>query len=301
MSCDRNGAKVSGLCAVRSGISRAGSRAANTGGGLLERLAQAQDDLMGQVVAPAMDKVAAPATTLQRRMAPVKPWVTGPVLQAGGWALRRRYGHGALLPQAVTALGGGGLGLLKLGLKLVPHGQAIGVALSVADVAGSVAARGVNRLTRTTAAGEVVQRRPRWFIFEGEEKVEFWHSRLTPLFNRSDLMTRQVLSSQGAVLTARGRAWHLGSSQVSTGHGPQTITHLQSLGVLGLQHYYFNRQLTLEEAAGVASGQLAADSVPGYAGQVSRLESLAPAWAHAKHTWIKSRLHWPGQAAGQAV
>ncbi len=294
MSCDRNGARVSGLCAVRSGISRAGSRAANAGGGLLARFEQAQDELLGQVVAPALDGVAAPGRALQRRVAPVKPWI-GSALQASGWALGRRYGREALLPQAVTALSGGGLGLLRLGLKLVPHGQAIKTAVAAADVAGSVAARGVSRITRTAAAGEVVQKRRRWLLFEREENVKFWHSRLTPLLNRSDLMTRQVMSSQGMVLTARGRAWHLGSSQVSTGRGPQTITHLQSMGVLGLQHYYFNRRLTREEAAGVASGQLVAEGVPGYAGQVSRVESLAPAWAHAKHTWLKTRLHWPGQ------
>ncbi|GAB4437468.1 MAG: hypothetical protein Kow0031_19260 [Anaerolineae bacterium] len=282
------------MCAVRSGISRAGSRAANTGGGLLARLEQAPDKLMGQVVAPALDGVATPVTALQRQMAPNMPWARS-VLRVSGEALGRRHGREALLPQAVTALSGGGVALLRLGLKLVPHGQAIEKAVAVTDAAGSVAARGVNRMTRTTAAGEVVQQRRRLLLFGRKEKVKFWRSRLTPLFNRTDLMTRQVISSQGMVLTARGRAWHLGSSQVSTGRGPQTITHLQSMGVLGLQHYYFNRRLTREEAAGVASGQLAADSVPGYAGQVSRVESLAPAWAHAKHTWLKTRLHWPGQ------
>jgi hypothetical protein len=264
----------------------------------LTQVEQAQETLMGQTVAPAINRIAAPMDTLRRRAEPVNPWIS-PLLQAGCWALGRQYGREARLPQAVTALSGGGLGLLNLALKLAPHGRAIKTAVVVADGIGSVAALGVARASRTADAGEVVQERRRLGIFKKEEKIKFWRSGLTPLLNRSDLMTRQAVSSQGVILAARGRAWHLGSSEVSTSHGPQTITHLQSLGVLGLQHYYFNRRLTRTEAAGIASGQVAADSVPGYAGQVSRVESLVPAWAHAKHTFIKTRLHWPNQTGGQ--
>ncbi len=47
---------------------------------------------------------------------------------------------------------------------------------------------------------------------------------------------------------------------------------------------------------GVASGTIKPESIPGFVGQVSKTEALAPTWAQAKSGLIKMRLYWPSKS-----
>jgi hypothetical protein len=90
-----------------------------------------------------------------------------------------------------------------------------------------------------------------------------------------------------------GKTWHRGTLVLKTNQGERTITHLQSLA-LPAAHYYYNRRLSDNEAVGIVSGQKGFEpkALPGYAGQVSEVEALCPAWADLKRGLIQAHLRW---------
>ena len=67
--------------------------------------------------------------------------------------------------------------------------------------------------------------------------------------------------------------------------------HLQSLAVPA-GHYYFNRALRDVEVAGIISGQheYQARHLPGYAGEVTEVESLVPAVSQVKKRLLQLHL-----------
>ena len=121
-------------------------------------------------------------------------------------------------------------------------------------------------------------------------------SNLTPLINKRDVMTvrgKNIASSRGVMFETGGKTWHQGTTVVKMAGGQKrTITHLQSMNVPA-SHYYFDRPVSNENSVGIATGKIRPEGVPGFAGQVSARESLAPSWAAAKQSLIKAHLHWP--------
>jgi hypothetical protein len=106
-----------------------------------------------------------------------------------------------------------------------------------------------------------------------------------------------MLSSDGVMFDMKGSTWHRGTSTVRTSGGEErTITHLQSLALPGT-HYLFDRPIADEQAVQVAAGQLRPETIPGYAGTVSRLEVLTPGWGRAKTALIYQQLHYGGHAS----
>jgi hypothetical protein len=99
---------------------------------------------------------------------------------------------------------------------------------------------------------------------------------------------------------SEGQTWHRGTTTVQTSlaqngdaGGQRTITHLQKLSLPGT-HYYFDRPLSEQEVAGIVTGQkgFEARHLPGFAGQISELEALQPAWAGLKKGLIQAHLFW---------
>jgi hypothetical protein len=89
----------------------------------------------------------------------------------------------------------------------------------------------------------------------------------------------------------QGKTWHLGITQVQTSQGERTIGHLQSLNAPPT-HYYFNRALREAEVAGVIGHQrgFTPKHLPGFAGEVTEVESLNPLLAGLKQRLIQTHL-----------
>lgn len=174
-----------------------------------------------------------------------------------------------------------------LTLGLVRLGQAANV----------MAGTGLGRLSRSDDSE--VERRV-FFPNSSRQPVSLWPSRLTPLFNRADAGASLVKNSDGMMFEVGGKTWHRGTLTHQTGQGERTLTHLQSLS-LPSSHYYFDRPLTDHETVGLVSGQKGFEpkQLPGYAGQVSEVDSLCPAWASFKHSLIQTHLRW-GQVSSKA-
>ena len=174
-------------------------------------------------------------------------------------------------------------GLLKLG-------QAVSV----------FAGTGLSRLSRKEQVGVVGGIEQRFFFLNTTRlPVRVWKSRLTPLLNRADAEASRLLRSDGIMFEVGGKSWHRGTTVVKTAQGERTLTHLQSFS-LPATHYYFDRRLADNEAIGIVSGQKGFEPkyLPGYAGQVSEVESLFPAYAGLKHQLIKAHLRWGKQGRG---
>jgi len=177
--------------------------------------------------------------------------------------------------------------------------QGLAVAGALSTVAGSLTAAATSdktsKRTLELKNGDKVMAR-----------VELQQSAsLSRVLNRLDLvgshrLGQNVVSSEGEVVRAKGALWHYGASVINTPQGERTLAHVQSLS-LPAQHYYFDRRLTAEEVAGVVSGRDKAHRLPGYAGEVHRLESLAPSWSAAKQAMITTRLYHPPTAATWSV
>jgi hypothetical protein len=173
----------------------------------------------------------------------------------------------------------------------------------IAGVSALAASVGALAAAKQGDERELVQTRRTRVFFKRQIKAEFRQSRLTGFLNRRDLpfgFGDRVVASDGDVIGVTGRGtWHRGTTVVKTPGGKErTITHIQSLG-LPATHYYFDRPLSDREAAGIISGQRAyrPHKLPGYAGEVNRMEYLAPTWALAKHAMIKTRLYRPTSPA----
>ncbi len=63
-------------------------------------------------------------------------------------------------------------------------------------------------------------------------------------------------------------------------------------------HYYFDRTLHDKEAVGIISGhkEFEARHLPGYAGEITEVESLVPTLANVKQGLIKTHLCWGGSS-----
>lgn len=174
------------------------------------------------------------------------------------------------------------LGLIKLGTGLA------------GDLAGWA--------SRTEQTNTLEYERRVLLFFKGTQRVPVWKSRLTPLLNRLDLpgssrlSGKDIKSSEGVLFEVRGSTWHRGTTILDTPAGERTITHLQGLS-LPARHYYFDRPLADEEAAGIALGraEYRPQSLPGYVGGIGETEQLVPFWATVKGQLIKNRLYHPPQ------
>jgi hypothetical protein len=181
-----------------------------------------------------------------------------------------------LLPlAAIGALLGGNQARLRL-LNTVGAAQ---VARAVSTGIGT----GVGRLSRNGA----VQTRN---LFNDRVPMQSWPSRLTPALNALDIqgLPLTVQASRGQMFESRGKSWHLGVTTVKTGRGERTLGHLQSLAAPS-SHYYFNRALPETAVAGIIGGQREFEPkhLPGFAGEVTEVESLVPALSQVKKRLIQ--------------
>lgn len=188
-----------------------------------------------------------------------------------------------LLPlAAVGALLGGNQTRLRL-LNTVGAAQ---VARAVSTGLGT----GVGRLSQNGA----VQSRN---FFNGRVQMQSWPSRLTPTLNARDIqgLPLTVQASRGQMFESRGKTWHLGVTTVKTGQGERTLGHLQSLAAPA-SHYYFNRALPETTVAGIIGGQREFEPkhLPGFAGEVTEVESLVPALSQVKKRLIQLHVFWGG-------
>ncbi len=287
MSCNRTGLKIA-LGSARAGISDLGNRTAGvvaTTAARLDRLNEAA----GRTVAPATNlamRFIGPQSPETRRA--VGATAAAVITTAGLFPAGRRG-----LRRGAGLLAAGGKAGLQVGVHLVPHARTAYVAAKAVEKGTSLVGVAAGNLTKTGEAGQVVREKRRFLVGTAKIPVELWSSSLTPLFNRRDILTRQVISSKGVMFESDGQVWHRGTTVVKTSTGRRTITHLQSLNAPAT-HFYFSRPISNEQAVGLASGQLKPEETPGYVAGVSRLESLAPALAQAKHALIRAHLHWPG-------
>ena len=230
-------------------------------------------------------------------------WQVSGVVAAGvaGFVAGRR---GQLVQGLLRA--GGVNGVFKLALRLQPQLKAAYGTLQTVDKISSAVGTGAALLSYNGAAGRTTVKERRLLLFEGTRQVDVWGSRLTGLLNRSDQLSRNVISSRGVMFRVGSTMWHSGTSVVQTSAGARILTHLRSLNLLG-RHYYFDRPLAASNAAGIAAGQLDPATVPGFKGQVSGAESLVPAWAALKHarwrrnTSVTSRTDCRAGKTGGAV
>jgi hypothetical protein len=190
-----------------------------------------------------------------------------------------------------------------IGVNVVAlRNPAVAGAMRLVNAAGGIT-RGIGNTageaSRTDLAGTVVQDKRVALFFKGKEAVNLWKSSLTDRLNRADLIgshrlanSGSVYASDGIMFETRGQTWHRGSSVISTpGGGQRTITHLQSLG-FPARHYYFDRRVGDENAVGIATGRVGAESLPGYVGQIGGMEGLLPGWKQTKRAMITSVLYW---------
>jgi len=190
MSCNRNGLKIA-LGSARAGISAVGNRTAGvvaTTAARLDRLNEAA----GRTVAP--------ATNLAMRF-------IGPQIPKPGepWELRRRGDNdGRAFPGRAT--------------RVAPRGRAVGRRRQ--GRAAGCGLRLIRRFARPMWRPKPLKKGPAWWgvaaghltktgeagqvtgktalpVRDGQIPVALWTSSLTPLLNRRDVLTRQVISSKG--------------------------------------------------------------------------------------------------------
>ncbi len=304
MSCNASSLK-NRLACVGAGIGATAAQSVNTIGAMTGRVAQAADivsNAVGGTVAPVSNRVLAAVdrpTTLTAQTAVV----TAAAL-AGVGAMVRVKPFQRVVGPAEGAMPGvlAGVGVALRSpeeivqnaakLKQVRQGlNKIAAVMAASRMAGTLVAdlsrNGENERTLT-------QTRRTFLTGERQLTVEFSDSRLTGLLNRGDRLVSSgsVVSSEGEMVTMGRQSWHRGTTVVKTPGGERTLTHLRSLA-LPSNSLYFDRQLADDDVAGVVSGQVKAQRLPGYVGEISAAENLAPAWAQAKRALILTRLHWP--------
>jgi len=135
-------------------------------------------------------------------------------------------------------------------------------------------------------------------FFNGRVQMRSWPSRLTPALNARDIqgLPLKVQASRGQMFESRGKTWHLGVTNVKTRRGERTMAHLQSLAAPA-HHYYFERVPHDTEVAGIISGQREFEPkhLPGFAGEVTEVESLVPALSQVKKRLIQMHVFWGGK------
>jgi hypothetical protein len=269
------------------------SRAGQMGLTGLNRLAAAADTVNNQVtrrVAPVSNAVLQTVDRPAVMAAQSIPYVAGAlaVLRLRGYLVT---GQGSSPVAALAVAPRSMAEILKNRRTIGRIKQGVAVAGAVSSMAGSVAIAATaeksdSRTLELKRGDKVVA------------SVAFQKSpRLSQVLNRLDLvgshrLGQNVVRSEGDVVRAGRGAWHRGTSVVKTPGGERTITHVQSLS-LPAQHYYFDRPPSDEQVAGVVSGREKAHQLPGYRGEVHRLESLVPSWGVAKKAMIMTRLYHP--------
>jgi hypothetical protein len=302
MSCNTNSQNVGRLAAAKCGLSAAAGKASYLAGTIAGGLARASDAAnysLGPALAPAsnrvlaaVDRPAVAAARLAPALAMVAVTTRFQVRTATGPNQMPAIGAAVTLRQPQELLQNA-RGVMKT-TKKIKTGMAIGAV--TASTAAGLSLTGKNK--------DLVQQRRSGLFFKSRVKVGFAKSRLTGLLNRLDLagshrLGQNVVSSEGELVTARGKAWHRGAVVFKTPQGERTMTHLQSMS-LPATHYYFDRALTDEETAGIVTGQkgFKPHQIAGYVGEVNAMEGLAPAWAQTKHAMIRTRLYFPTQPQG---
>ncbi len=316
MSCDSNSNKVGKSAGPAAGISALAGKVSHTAGATLARLEQAGDRL-GQATAPisgavldVVDRKGVPAQLSRDTV--TRAAATGVATGLTGWAIENARKDGGAQPPKPGSYAAWEAELFGRSPATLYAGATVLAAwwtAKTARVLSSGVGTSVSRATRGAQVGEVTV--PRWINRVsgkpmGKAQVRFWESGLAGPLNKADLLGghvtgKGVRSSEGAVFEIGEKTWHRGTSVVDTPGGERTITHLQSLS-LPADHYYFNRPLGDEHAAGIAVKTVRPEDVPGYVGQVSSLEALTPGWAMAKRAMITSQLYWGGSGpAGQVA
>ncbi|MCB0153798.1 MAG: hypothetical protein KDF65_03305 [Anaerolineae bacterium] len=294
MSCERRATSVGRLAAMRAGISQLASRSAGVTGSVSGAIDNGMDRL-GQAAAPVTARLVGLAGPDQsQRLARGQQLMRNGLMVVGALGrtkMGRQWGRQALR----TGIRLGGKGAIRVGMGLLKCGPQVATAMAViktTDKLTTALGNAAGELSRTQQVGQVSRERRRLLIFKSKQEVKIWKSRLTPLLNRSDHLTRQVKSSRGLMFTIGGTTWHQGTSVVQTSSGRRTLTHLQSLK-LPATHHYFNRPVSAEQAVKLAEGSLNPTEVSGYVGSLSPTESLAPIWAEPKKQLLKAAIHWP--------
>jgi len=176
--------------------------------------------------------------------------------------------------------------------RFFPLWQKVRLVARASELASGAVGSGLAELSRQKAAGQVVVEKRALVFFKAKTPVTVWRSALTPLLNSRERLGRPTLTRNEGVMFRWGQqSWHRGTISFETPQGERTITHLQTLSTPA-RHYYFDRPLTDTQAVDLAAGARRPERLPGFAGQISRTESLAPAWAGVKHSIILARLHW---------
>ncbi|MFC1975328.1 hypothetical protein ACFLXQ_02895 [Chloroflexota bacterium] len=304
MSCNTNSQNVGRLAAIKCGVSTAAGKASYVAGTIAGGVARASDTVnhtVGASMAPVSNRVLAAVDRPAVAVAKLAP-ALAMVAATTRFQVRASTGSNQMpaLGAAVTfrnpqELVQNARGVMKT-TKKIKSGLAI----------GAVAASTVAGLSLEEKTQELVQERRSGLFFKAKVKVEFSKSRLTGLLNRLDLsgthrLGQNIVSSEGELVSARGKAWHRGTVVFKTPPGERTMTHLQRMS-LPATHYYFDRSLTDEETAGIVSSQpgFKPQQMAGYVGEINAMEGLAPTWAQTKRAMIRTRLYFPPQPQGWA-
>jgi hypothetical protein len=295
MACDRGSNTVSGLAAARAGLSSLSSKAGNVAGVAVDKWAGALD-----TANEALLRRAAPVSNRVLR-AVDRPGVAvakvAPLLAAAAASVRFR-GYLVTQPQqspvvAVAATLRSPTELAQNRKVLNSVRQGVGALGLASAVSSSIVARATknedgDRTLELKQKDKVVAS----VAFQKAEK-------LTRVLNKADVIGSHILgknlvvSDGDVVQPGQGMTtWHRGTSVVKTSRGERTITHLQSLK-WPAHHYYFDRNLSDQEVAGLVSGRAKPQQLPGYAGEVHPTESLTPLWGVTKKALITNRLYWP--------
>jgi hypothetical protein len=299
MSCDRNNSRFINLCAARSGVSRAGNRAA----GVLGATATAAREQVARPVRAAGSGLNAAKTGTQQQV--------GRVSGAALTVLNSIEGPGSVDKLAslavVGAIASDALqarqppvmmvddenGSRPVRPPRVPNWRNRTLNVVSGLVLGRAVAGGAGlSLARLSKPKGVAVRQRNYF--GGRTIVHSWESRLTRFLNAADVPPGlTVLSSAGRMVEHRNKAWHLGSTVVRSSAGERAITHLQSM-TAPAQHYYFNRALSDQETAGIIAGHdaFSPKMLPGYAGGIGEVEALLPGAARFKRGLIRNHLFW---------
>ncbi len=291
---NKTGGLVGGLAmSAQESLTTAGRRAGAVAFAGAEKLARAEDAVtygLGPKVSGLNNRL---LETLDRPTTMAAN--AAPYLLAG--SALGRGGVYAGLKAGTPAVGGivtlRPLGQMARHLTLLSQGRKVAQTLSL------------NRLLVSAAAGASRSRSERVRTYElksGDKTVStvrFWKSpKLTTWLNRGDLSGAHALgqnlsASFGDLVQAEpGGVWHRGTSVFKTPTGRRTLTHLRSLG-LPSRHLYFERKLTDEQVSSLITGRVKPSKLPGYVGEISAMESLAPAWAMTKGAMITNRIYHP--------
>ncbi|MEM7032535.1 MAG: hypothetical protein AAF629_23480 [Chloroflexota bacterium] len=303
MSCQSN-AQKNFRCAVTSGISTMTSQSAYTKaavavalGGATVYVGAKQKNRVKQTVDTVQTKQAEKRHQLADRVSPT----TNKMID--GLQTMDRYGAGKFGKGLIVGVGQA----LRVTRRLEEAGVPMGPLVRIANGLGKLQNTAGNTLgdaSRKDLVATVVQpRRTMMGLLNTQEAVNLWHSRLTPKLNNRDGLGigEKMLSSTGILVKddQTDTTWHRGTTTVRMPDGAKrTLTHMQSLSYPG-QHYYFDRKLTHQETASIATGQNQPPDMAGYIGQVGSVEGLTT-WGQAKHALLKTRIYYPsGESPGQ--